>query len=622
MSGHSIADLRTEARAAAGRGDAEAAKKLLTAALGRGGAREEEYVAAASDMTELLARMKDARGALTASWYAGTEKVQLPFFDHVPPVDRARTILGWAERATTPERAQPLYVRAADEYESAGLIARAAIARERAEDFPRARALWSRLSHVLGGSGADLYAAGLARFNLARAAKRTGDAPRAREATVAAVHLLEEAADRYGTMGQRERAFDCYQVLIAIGRESGEFEHVLEGYVNVIRILSEDHLRYYALQSYEDAVAAAEKQGESAAAATLAREMAAYARKEGLSAIANHGMLMQARLWRDVARKSQARDAPPEIAENALLAAVIAYGESAQFRRVAELYDELAKLPLTESRAKHYGRAMSRYAGATDLQIEASALPAHLRHDVAFPEVWHDDLVEWEQRGSAAEACADIVLSPSSWDHVPRRRALVARLSALSLEAHLAGGPTATPGVTEELAVELAKDLGQIELFVVLSALEHLLTRPEPKVRAEVMKALGPFRFKRTFVAIRQGLSDPDPTVATAAATSLEELKFPHAFDPLARIYRESQVMRAKKGALVALANVDTVEAAEMMLSVVEHDGPEERAAAVAALRKARSAKFPDLARRELPRLRGAALAAVEDVLRARQVQF
>ena len=53
-----------------------------------------------------------------------------------------------------------------------------------------------------------------------------------------------EPADRYETVGQRERAFDCYQVLLAIGRESGAFEHVLEGYVNLIRILREDNLRY------------------------------------------------------------------------------------------------------------------------------------------------------------------------------------------------------------------------------------------------------------------------------------------------------------------------------------------------------------------------------------------
>src|SRR5262249_62097001 len=131
--------------------------------------------------------------------------------------------------------------------------------------------------------------------------------------------------------GKRQRAFDCYQVLIAVGREGREFEPVLEGYVNVIRILREDPLRYYALQSYEEAVAAAEQQGEVSAAATLAREMAAYARKEGLAAVANFGMLTQARLWQRVAELSKSRHAPPEIAENALLAAVISFCESSPY---------------------------------------------------------------------------------------------------------------------------------------------------------------------------------------------------------------------------------------------------------------------------------------------------
>src|SRR6185369_9134487 len=140
----------------------------------------------------------------------------------VPAIDRARTLLAWADRSTDRDKAKGIYGKAADEYEAAGLVAQAAIARERCDDFVRARALWSRLAQVLTASGSDLYAAGLARFNLARTSLRTHDSAAAREAVVAAVHLLEEAADRYETIGQRERAFDCYQVLIAIGRESKE----------------------------------------------------------------------------------------------------------------------------------------------------------------------------------------------------------------------------------------------------------------------------------------------------------------------------------------------------------------------------------------------------------------
>src|SRR5262249_41098386 len=277
--------------------------------------------------------------------------------------------LAWAERANQPDRAKTLYRKAADEYEAAGLVAQAAIAGERGGDFARARALWSRLAQILSASGADFYAAGLARFNLARTSLRTGDAAAAREAVFASVHLLEEAADRYETIGQRERAFDCYQVLIAIGRESGEFEHVLEGFVNVNRILREDHLRYYALQSYEEAVQAAEKQGEMAAAATLAREMAAYARKEGLPAVANFAMLGRGRVWQAVAEAAQRRGVPAQIAENGLLAAVIASGETGQYKKVGELYRMLSELPLEEARRVHYARAKDRYSDAQNLAI-------------------------------------------------------------------------------------------------------------------------------------------------------------------------------------------------------------------------------------------------------------
>ena len=302
------AELRDEARAAAARGDWQRAREVLYAAVAQTIAREEEYVAAVADLRDVLVRLGDHRGALTADWYAGNERTQKPLLAEVPPIDRARTLLAWADRAAAqPERAKALYMRAADEYEQAAWWPRQH-RRERGVDFV-VRARCGRACRRSSAPRRRLQRR-LARFNLARMSRKTGDKAAHREASVAAVHLLEEAADRYETIGQRERAFDCYQVLIAIGRESGEFEHVLEGYVNVIRILREDHLRYYALQSYEEAVAAAEKQGEVSAAATLAREMAAYARKEGLAAVANSACWRGAPLA-GVASMSRKRGAPP-----------------------------------------------------------------------------------------------------------------------------------------------------------------------------------------------------------------------------------------------------------------------------------------------------------------------
>ena len=618
MSGRPLQDLREEARNASARGDLGRARHALLSALGQTVAREEEYATAVRELREVLASRGDFRGALTLDWYTGNERGQKDLLGRVPSIDRARTMLAWADRADDPSRKQALYAKAADEFEAAGLVAQAAIARERGGDLYRARALWSRLSHILGASGGDFYAAGLARFNLARTSLRTGEPLAAREAVVASVHLLEEAADRYETIGQRERAFDCYQVLIAIGRESGEFEHVLEGFVNVIRILREDHLRYYALQSYEEALAAAEKQKEVSAAATLAREMSAYARKEGLPAVANFGTLAQARLWQEVAEAAKARNAPPSIAENALLAAVIALGEAGQYNKVGYVYDKLAVLEIEEARRKHYANARRRYVEAQDLRIDSQPLPAHLRHEVGFPEVWHVDLVEWEQRGSASQSTGDVVLDPSAWSEVTRRRAMLARLTALEIEAEEENSPgrTANP----QLYGALAEQLAHVELYTILSPLESLFRRPERDVRTAVMRALSRFLYKRTFITLREGLVDQDPAVIQEAAKALEELRFPHAFDPLARIYRETQSSNVRASAVRALARIDTLEAAEMLLGVIEHDGREERQAAVEALKRARGMKFVDVAKSALPSISDAAKAAVRDVLRSRGI--
>ena len=611
-------ELREEARAAYGRGDVERAKNALWQALQHTIAREEDYVVVTNDMRDLLLAANDARSALTLDWYAGTERTQRNLLPKVPPIDRARTLLAWADRSSDRDRAKGIYAKAADEYEAAGLVAQAAIARERGEDFLRARALWSRLSQVLSSNTTDLYAAGLARFNLARTSLRTGDAAAAREAVVASVHLLEEAADRYETIGQRERAFDCYQVLIAIGRESGEFEHVLEGYVNVNRILREDHLRYYALQSYEEAVQAAEKQSELSAAATLAREMAAYARKEGLPSVANFAMLAQARLWQAVAEASQRRGSPPQIAENGLLAAVIACGETAQYKKVGDLYGLLADLPLEEARKAHYARARERYNDAQNLAIDAAPLPPHLRHEVGFPEVWHVDLVEWEQQGSAAQAAGDIVLDPAQWSDVTRRRAMLARLSALALETVDPNEPPRRFPAANYIA--LADQLALVELYTILSPLERLFGHTESSVRVAVVKALSRFLYKRTFITLRAALGDSDPAVVHEAGRALEELRFPHAFDPLARIYRESQNRDVRASALRALAKIDTFEAAEMLLGVLQHDGESDRAAAVDALRRSRGMKFTDLARGSFGELAAPVQSLVREILQARGV--
>ena len=600
--------LRERARAALNRGDLDDAANALVSAAQQTHVAEHDYLSVLRPLVEVLIRRNDARSALTVHWYMafsdpdGWRRARALLPD-VTAVDRARTLAATNDMAG-----------AAREMENAGLVAAAAIYREKADDWRGARALWSRLGQVASG-GADAYNAALVQFNLARCAKKCGDARQAREANVAAVRLLEEAADYFESVGQRERAFDCFQVLVQIGRESGMFEDVLEGFVNCIRILREDHLKYFALQYFEDALTAAKERGELSAAATLAREAADYARVLGMASTSAHYVVMQAELWRDVARQHLERGAPVEIAENALLAGILAFGEVGHYARVGGLYQELAQMDLEEARRKHYARAAKRYEGVRDEPIDTAPLPSHLRQDNQFPDVWHVDLIEWEQQGSAAEACADVLLD-RRWPDLIRRKAMLARLTAFAVE----GRPDDASGPATNARVRLADQLAQLQLYAVLSPLEKLFQRPERPVKVAVLAAMQQLFFKRSFVTVRAGLRDPDPAVVDQAAKAVESLYFQHAFDPLSRIVRESSQAAVRASALRALARVDTMEAAEFLLGVLEHGAPADRTAALEGLKRSRGARFIELARSAMHATTAEVQSVLRDVLRARGV--
>ena len=118
------------------------------------------------------------------------------------------------------------------------------------------------------------YETALVHFNWAEALRRLGDRAAARRAWARTQELLEELADEFERRGQRERAFDCYGMLLRLGRDSGSFENVAEGYLNAIRLLAGDDQKFYVLQYYEDFLAYAVQSREWQAAATLAREAA------------------------------------------------------------------------------------------------------------------------------------------------------------------------------------------------------------------------------------------------------------------------------------------------------------------------------------------------------------
>ena len=601
--------LRDRARAALARNDLGSAVAALLAGAAQTHVSEHDYAGVLRPLEDALTKVGDPRGALTVIAYLAPgdpdawKRAQrlLPF---VPPVDRARAL-----------SAQGRMAEAAREMEDAGQVAAAAILRERSKDWAAARALWSRLVHVTE-RGDDVYVGALVRFNLARCAKQCGDSAHAREAIVASVRLLEEAADHFESIGQRERAFDCFCVLVQIGRESGAFEDVLEGYVNCIRILREDHLKYFALEYFEESIAAATERGETSAAATLAREAADYARSLGLTPTSGSYSVRQAELWRALATQHLGRGAPPEIAENALLASILAFSEVGQWSRVGELYRELSELELEPSRREHYRRVSGRYGAMRDEALETSANVSHpLRQDTHFTEVWHVDVVEWEQRGSAAEACADVLLD-RRWPDLIRRKAMLARMTALPIETAGEDGGAARM----DARLRLAGQLAHLQLYAVLSPLEKLFSGDERRVKIAVLEAMQTLFFKRSFVTVRAALRDSDPAVVDQACKAVEALYFVHAVDPLSRILRESPEPGPRASALRALARIDTIEAAELLLGVLEHGAPADRLAAVAALKSARGMKFVELARTAVPGAPAALQASLREVLAVRGI--
>ena len=598
--------LQGRALAARARGDLDGAIAAFLLAAGQAHVEGAEYGAVLRGLDEVLSLRGDVRRALTvrgflasigATRFARTDEL----LRVVPAIDRA-PVLAAQERTS----------EAAEEMENAGRLAAAAIYREKAADWKGAAHLWSRLAHATE-QGDDLYVAALVRFNLARCAKQCGDAGDSRRAMVASVRLVEEAADHFESNGQRERAFDCFQVLVQIGHEGGAFEDVLEGFVNSIRILREDHLKSdFALALFDEAIAAAAECGETRAAATLARQAAEFARAQELAGPAAQYALKHATLWQAVAEEQQVRAAPPDAVESALLAAISAFNEIGRYGRVRELYGQLSRIDLEPARQEHYARAAARYTQVVDQPpVEGAHRTAHApkQHPV-HAYVWHVDVLEWERKGSAAEACSD-VLFDTRQETLIRRRAMLARLTAL--EEERAPGEAGVEATS--LRARLAEQLGQLGLYAMLSPLEALFEDRDRRVKVAVLQALQTLYYKRSFATIRRALRDADSVVVDHAAKAMVALSFAHAVDPISRVLREASQPAVRAAALRALARIDTEEAAGIVLGAIEHGGQADRTAALAAVRETCGGRFTELARAALPTAKPAARAMLREIL-------
>ena len=464
---------------------------------------------------------------------------------------------------------------AAAAYQEARLPVHAAVNWEKAKQWDKARATWEALLPHAGLRDRD-YELALVHFNVGTSIGR-GDAasPAARRALVEAQRRLEQVADDFETKGERERAFDCFQILLKLGKDSGQFENLAEGYVNCIRVLREDNLKFYVLQYYEDFIKLALERGELHAAATLYHEAAEYALKTGLP----YDRRYQAKsgdTWVRCAEKYVEQGLPIEMVENAYLAAAQQFSAVGDYGSVRKVFEKLAGLDLSERQKARFETIARRYGEAPDDMPDAPAFPDYLKQQNAYAEIWFADLLEWEMAGDPATVATSII-GDLRFPNGIRRRALVVVLTAAEAATRNAQNDVDT-------LATLAEQVGDLHSYAALAPLEKLYTHEDPQVRRAAVRAMRFLYFKRCFSIVKKALSDPDASVREAAIGAIGGLHFPQALGPLSRIYNEVGDPRVRAATLDAIGKIQTIEAGEVLVSVLRQESGTLRDAARSAL--------------------------------------
>ena len=300
-------------------------------------------------------------------------------------------------------------VEAAKLYQQAELPVHAAVAYERAKHYPEAVAAWKALQHHPGLAHRP-YEHALVHFDYGLAAVRLDAQSReARRALVESQRKLEQVADDFEQVGELERAFDCFQILLKLGKDSSQFENLAEGYVNCIRVLRDDNLKFYVLQYYEDFIKLALERGELHAAATLYQEAAAFAARAGLP-YDRHYQQKSALTWVRCADNFVETGVPVQMVENALLAA------ASQHSAVGD-YPSGARVLRAARRARAAGAREETVRGDRATLSRASrhrrsscrACPTISSSSTRTPTSGSSICVEWEMNGDPLSVAASVI---------------------------------------------------------------------------------------------------------------------------------------------------------------------------------------------------------------------
>ncbi len=491
---------------------------------------------------------------------------------------------------------------AAQWFAGAGMPVHRAIELERASQDAEAAQLWQEI--MTADELRDRpYELALVKINYGLCLFRLGH-DRARMALSEATTAVEEVADHFETESLRERAFDCYQLLARLGSEAGAFENVAEGYLNSVRILRDDGLKLDALRLFEAFITLARRAGEWHAAAGILREAADYCTRAALP-YADDLRLRSGEAWLRAGSEAQGDGHPLQIVENALLAAAEAFASVRAFGQVVDVYTRLANLELPVKARERYRRLVDRLGDEQQDAPRPVPVPEFLKQLPEYEEVWYVDLAEWELDGDPGLIAAGIMADRRFPDFV-RRHAL---LLVLELERRKA----------EIDAVDVVRRLEAIRAYPVIAALEKLFERPATKIREAVGSAMGSLRFKRSFTLVGRALRDDVATVREAAANATARLIFPHAFEPLRRIFEARDLPdadRAHAAALRAIGKINTVEALECLCDRLREGNKQHVELALHALGELTNPELLPYLRHQVELVPAAYRAVLEDTTR------
>ena len=515
----------------------------------------------------------------------------------------------------------------------------AALAYQAAGRLDAAQACWQT---VLADSRLLPYHQALVRVNLSLALHRGPSSRLAHRQAAAAQQLLEEVADEAEARGERERALDCYRVLLQLGQALGRFENLAEGYLNCIRILKDEQLRLHALRYYEDFARVGSEHGEHHTVAQVCREAADYLDRRGLDpALRRRYQRRAATAAVAAAAQLQARGGAVTLCEHAYLLAIESWNALDDFVEVGACFAALVALPLPTERQQRYLRLVEDYPrppvpaspgtpGAPGATADAgAALPAFLRQQQAYPPVWLLDLLEWEAAGDPAAVCLSL-LGDTQRAVVTRRHALLVLLLCHAAAAPGPGADPAPPQAGEarrQHALAIVSSLSNLRAYEALRPLERLYAESAARagspaeaahaaeVRTAILAAPPKLLYKRAFYLVARGLDDPHPAARRQALESLARLHFPDAIAPLCRLFRDSRDPAVRSAILHSLGRAHDLRAGEFLLEVLRHEPEPLRGEARRLLLRYENQELVPLVQRSLELDSGAARPLLQAVL-------